>query len=145
MTAAENTSSEERRLGSLGNGGGVTNLEQKHFKFWNQLKDYAQKENANIRFRNAQPRYWSDVSIGNRDAHMSFTIRRTAGVFSVELYIRDNKELYAQLLRQKDAIERDLGEKPEWMELRGKKASRIRLSVPGDLWDESKWKSISAS
>ena len=52
MTAAENTSSEERRLGSLGNGGGVTNLEQKHFKFWNQLKDYAQKENANIRFRN---------------------------------------------------------------------------------------------
>ena len=119
-------------------GGGVTDLEKTFFQFWKQLKDHAQKRNVNICFQDAQPRYYLDASIRSRDAIMSFNIRRKEKVFSVELYIRDNKKLYAHLLKQKDAIERDLGEKPEWMELRGKKASRIRMSVPGVLEDESK-------
>jgi Domain of unknown function (DUF4268) len=48
-----------------------------------------------------------------------------------ELYIPDNKELSAKLPEQKNDIEKDLGEKAEWMELPGKKASRIRIVMQG--------------
>src|SRR3990167_3147092 len=56
-----------------------------------------------------------------------------------ELYIPDNKELYAKLLQHKDEIEDGLGEKPEWMERPTKKASGVRILKDGDFNDESKW------
>ncbi len=140
------TQTERRSVRPVGpevpyDGGGVTELEKTFFRFWKQLQEHAQKRNANISFHSAQPHYWLNAKIGVRGAIISFNIRRTEGAFSVELYIPDNKKLYAHFFNQKDAIERDLAEKPEWMELRGKKASRIRVSIPGDLGDETNWES----
>jgi len=60
-------------------------------------------------------------------------------LLAVELYIGDNKQLYAQLASQKDAVQGSLGQSVEWMELPGKKASRIKVSLSGDFNDKSKW------
>lgn len=119
--------------------GEVTETKLKQLEFWNMLRDYAKERNAQIRFQKAYPQHWTNISIGSSDAHMAFTIRSKEGIFGVEIYISDNKDLYAQLFQNKEAIERDLGEQLEWMELPEKKASRIRISLPGDFNDQTKW------
>ena len=60
-------------------------------------------------------------------------------MLGADLYIPDNKELYQKLHNYKDKIEVDLGEKADWMELQGKKASRVRVSTDGDFDNPSKW------
>jgi len=43
------------------------------------------------------------------------------------------------LFDRKIEIEADLGSPAEWMELPGKKASRIKVSAPGDFKAKEKW------
>jgi len=50
-----------------------------------------------------------------------------------EIYIPDSKELYNELVKQKDEIEADLNEELEWMELPSKRASNIRISRPDNI------------
>lgn len=119
--------------------GEVTETKLKQLEFWNMLRDYAKEQNARIRFQKAYPQHWTNISIGSSDAHMAFTIRSKENLFGVELYISDNKDLYAHLFQNKEAIEQELSESLEWMELPEKKASRIRISYPGDFNDQTKW------
>ncbi len=119
--------------------GEVTETKLKQLEFWNMLRDYAKEQNARIRFQKAYPQHWTNISMGSSDAHMAFTIRSKENLFGVEVYISDNKELFAYLHQNKDAIEQELGEQLEWMELPEKKASRIRISYPGDFNDQTKW------
>lgn len=107
--------------------------------FWNRFKEYAQQRHTKLRFQKTYPQHWTDISIGRSDAHLSLTINSRDGLLGTELYIPDNKDLYQQLLTLKADIERDLGEAPLWMELPGKKASRIKVSTAGDLEDKTRW------
>lgn len=120
-------------------GGELTDTKVKQLEFWNKLREYAKKGNTKIRFQKAYPQHWTNISIGSSDAHLALTIRSKESVFGVELYIPNNKELYAELFKQKEVIEREISEQLEWMELPGKKASRVRVSYSGDFNDEGKW------
>ena len=42
-------------------------------------------------------------------------------------------------MKNKDKIENELGEKLKWMELPGKKASRIKISKEGDVNNTDNW------
>src|SRR5215831_156233 len=119
----------------------LTQTKVKQLEFWNGLKEYAKKINSELRFQKSSPQHWLNQSIGSRDAHIALTINSREHLFGVELYISDNKELYNRLYAQKDKIERELGEKLEWMELPGKKASRIKLSYGGNFENQSEWES----
>lgn len=119
--------------------GDLTETKAKQLQFWNAFKDFAKRNNARFRLQKSYPQHWTDISIGSSDAHISLTLRTRESLLGTEIYIPDNKELYAQLAAHKDQIESELGEKAEWMELPAKKASRIRVSAPGDFSDETKW------
>jgi hypothetical protein len=56
-----------------------------------------------------------------------------------EIYIRNDKELYDQLFKNKDAIEKELGFELEWMELPDANASRIIITHKGDPRNRDKW------
>lgn len=119
--------------------GELTETKVNQLEFWNALKEYAKQNNSKLRFHKSAPQHWNNMSIGSNDAHISLTINSRENLFAVEFYIPDNKELYARLFTQKDAIERDLDEKLEWMELPGKKASRVKVSLPGELSKRDQW------
>lgn len=114
-----------------------TNLKQ--LSFWNELKEYAKKDAPQLRFQKSHPQHWSNLSIGSSEAHLALTLRGRETQIGVELYIPDNKELFAHLLQSKDDINRELAlaEGIDWMELPGKKASRVRVSRTADFTDES--------
>lgn len=119
--------------------GELTETKIKQLQFWNELRDYVKQNERNLRLQKSSPQHWLNMSIGNSNAHISFTINSRDNLFAVELYIPNNKELYSELFKQKDAIERELSEEVEWMELPGKKASRIKVSYPGNFEDEKSW------
>lgn len=117
----------------------LTDTKVKQFEFWTQLKEYAKKRETKLHFQKSRPQHWTNISIGSSIAHLALTANSREGSFGVELYINDNKELYQKLLTHKVEIEADLEEKPEWMELLGKKASRVRMLMPANFDDTSKW------
>ena len=120
-------------------GGELTETKVKQLEFWNALRDFAKLNNSQLRFQKSNPQHWLSMSIGSSDAYLSLTINSRENLFGVELYIPNNKELYAQLFKQRDVIDRELSEKVEWMDLPGKKASRIKVSYSGHFEDEGKW------
>ena len=61
-------------------------------------------------------------------AHLSVTINTQDKTLGCELYVPREKKLFAALADRKEAIEKEFGEALEWMELPGKKASRIKVS-----------------
>lgn len=109
------------------------------FEFWTQFKAFAIQNKTTLRLQKPSPQHWTSISIGNSEACISLTINSIKGLFAAELYIYDNKELYTQLLAHKTEIEADLASPAEWMELPGKKASRIKVSTPGDFNAREKW------
>ena len=56
---------------------------------------------------------------------------------SAELYIYDNKDLFAALVSRRDEIEADLGMQLEWREMPESKACRIIVLREGDFRDDS--------
>ena len=110
-------------------------------EFWNRFKEYAQQHHTKLKFQKTYPQHWTDVSIGSSEAHVALTINSQKSELGAELYIPNNKELYEGLFARKKDIESDLGETPLWMELPGKKASRIKVTMAGDFDDKDRWES----
>jgi hypothetical protein len=80
---------------------------------------------STLKTRKPYAQHWYDMSIGNSKAHLSLTIVSQKNVMTTGIYIPNNKEMYYKLEENKEKIESELNISFEWMELEGKKASRI--------------------
>lgn len=116
----------------------LTETRLKQLEFWNAFKEDAQKY-SKLSFQKAQPQNWLVLGIGGNGAFVSLTLSSREGALGVELYIPNNKVLFQQLLARKGDIERELGESLLWQALPEKKASRIKVTMPGDFGDKSHW------
>jgi hypothetical protein len=118
-----------------------TETKLSQLEFWNKFKDYAEQNKTKLRLRSARPQHWYSLAIGSSIAHMSFTINTQENLIACEIYIPREKELFNQLIENKEAIEKQLGEELKWMGLEGKKASRIKLSKEAVLDNTDEWES----
>jgi len=109
-------------------------------EFWTQFKEFASEHGSSLRLRKAYPQHWYDISIGNSKSHLSLVIDADNEQIRCEFYIPDSKSLFKALRENKDAIEAKLPHELEWMELEGKKASRIRTVHMIDVADNGNWK-----
>jgi hypothetical protein len=119
----------------------LTETNLKRLDFWQQLKDYAQKNFPELKLRTPSPQHWFNVSIGRSDCHVSMSVISRENNVRCELWIRDSKELFNTLYSSKDKIEQELELKEpiEWLELPEKKASRIVTSHEFSFNDTSTW------
>ena len=108
-------------------------------EFWTQFKEYASAHAASIRLRKAYPQHWYDISIGNSKSHLSLVVDVDNEQIRCEFYIPDSQPLFNALRENKDSIESKLPHELEWMELEGKKASRIRTIHTIDVADNGNW------
>lgn len=119
--------------------GNLSDTKALQLEFWNKFKEYAQNKKTKLRLRNTSPQHWYDISYGSSQSHIALTINTQSDTIACEIYIGDSKSLFAELSKHKQEIEQELGEKLEWMELPGKKASRIKLSKEGAVSETAKW------
>lgn len=110
--------------------------------FWKKFKEFAENKNSRIRLRKPYPQHWYDISFGFSDAHISLTINTQSNNIGCEIYIPNKKQIFTELKEKyKERIEDKLNEKLNWMDLSGKKASRIKISKEADIEDTDKWES----
>jgi len=107
-----------------------------HREFYEKVREYGLAHATHIkRWQTPKPQHWFDVAIGTSRAHVSLTTNSLEKRVAVEVHIPNNKQLFAALLEQRDAIEAQLGITLDWRELPERKASRIVVERWGDSAD----------
>ncbi|MDO4925911.1 MAG: DUF4268 domain-containing protein [Turicibacter sp.] len=120
----------------------VTTTQQQKYDYWMAFQDYAfQNEQFSKNFKRRQPSkdHWMDFSIGSSAYHIVVSQIQKRNELDVELYIRDDKELFHSLLQNKDLIESDAGLTFDWRELPERKASRIVIEKNVNFGDKNQW------
>ncbi len=110
-------------------GGTLTRLEEAQIRFWTALKSAFESRNSSIRSKEPRPQHWTTYGIGRTGFNISATINSRQNRMGVEINLSGNeaKPHFHLLHRQKDAIEKSIGQNLQWMELPQKNTSRIVL------------------
>lgn len=116
--------------------GKLTDTKIQQLEFWKKFKDYVHANDTKIRLQTPRPQHWYDVSIGSADAHIALTINSRENLLGCEIYINRNKDLFRFLLGQKEEIEKELGEKAEWVDAPVASKIKIKKEVT-DVFDQN--------
>lgn len=105
-------------------------------EFWRLLNETLSDRGNPFNQRKATTDHWYDVAIGTSEAHLSINLINAQGFIGIDLYIRDNKELFDHFHGSASQIEQELGFILEWDRLNGKKACRVRYVIEGLNFDD---------
>ena len=117
----------------------LTDTKLMQLEFWNNFKEYCISKSSNLKLRKPRPQHWYDITYGNAESHIALTVDKDKNKMRCEIYIVDSKDLFKELHKNREAIESELGEKLEWMELPERKASRIILTKEANVKDKKHW------
>ena len=115
-------------------------------RFWTRLLEYAKgktKLHSNI---SPGAHNWIGTGAGISGLGWNYAVRQHE--IQVELYIDrgdedENKAIFDQFLEHKEQVEQTFGEPLEWQRLEGKRACRIRKTIPKGGWrDEELWSGV---
>lgn len=115
-------------------GGAASELQAQQQLFYERVRDHGLAHAKYIKsWPKPAPQHWYDISVGSSQAHIGLTVNSKLKQVAAELYINDNKDLFAKLYGQKDDVEAELDFALDWRELPGRKASRIIVRHEGDF------------
>ncbi len=119
---------------------GETKLLQ--MKFWSALNDKInQIENSPVKPQKPTAKHWHTFSTGKSGVNLNLTFNTKTEKLGIEIYIINDKEIFDELERDKEEIEKKLNVKLSWQPLPNRSASRIKLYRENSiLHEESKWK-----
>lgn len=116
---------------------------QARINFWTVFNETIKENGTPFNIRKPTPDHWYDIAIGRSNAHLSVTAVNKDGYVGVELYINDDKDLFDELYKNHQAIDAEFDFKLDWQRLDGKKASRIKSTIPGlDFDNPSNYKDL---
>lgn len=121
---------------------GFSETKQTQYEFWKGFVEYANSPASSLKMtpgRKPRPQHWYNIAMGKADVHMALTANTKTKMIGAEIYIPDNKDLYNTYFSNKDIIESELGFNMDWLAIPDGKASRILISITGDLSKQSKW------
>ena len=117
---------------NIGVGSGeLSKSQSERFNFWNRFNEIVVLRNKPFNIRKATTDNWYDVALGTSEAHISITLVNKIRSIGIEVYIRDNKELFDKLYSESESIQNELGFNMDWQSLDDKKVSRIIYYMSG--------------
>lgn len=116
--------------------GDLNKSQSERYEFWSQFNDLIIERGRPFNVRKATTNHWYNVAVGSSECHISISLINKDNNIIVEIYIRDNKELFDELLAKKENIEKDFGSALVWSRLDGKNASRIKYYIKGLNFDD---------
>ena len=111
--------------------GDLSKTQAERLNFWTEFNRVVTERGKPFNLRKATTAHWYDVAIGTSEALISITLVNKDGSIGVDLYVRDNKDLFDSLYENKDEIESKLGFRMRWERLDDKKASRVKSHISG--------------
>lgn len=121
----------------------TTETKALQYRYWQQLVNYMQDAGSKLRPQSPRPRHWQNFSIGKSGTKIATTINTRENRIGAELYLQHpdySKAFFHLLLKDKEAIEREIGFALDWQELPEKTASRIALYKDADPTQEISWR-----
>jgi predicted nucleic acid-binding protein len=117
----------------------LTETKKMQLEFWTKLKEYADENEVDIKFRKpyAQPFY--NISYGTSESYISLSVNTINKTIQTSIVIPNSQELYNVFLNNKMTIEGEIGESLEWLESPDKKASRINLTKSYSISNNDNW------
>lgn len=119
---------------------GLSDTDLLKLEFWTGFNDSMNNNETfkhHFRARKASPQHWYDLSIGSSAYHVCLTINTQKQCIGAEIYIDDDKELFAQFKSHKEEIATMLDSEVDWRE--AKKACRIFISTDINLKKRENW------
>jgi hypothetical protein len=120
----------------------MTPTKQRQLKFWTDWSAWLQGKPSTLRTQKPLPQHWTNIALGRAGIHLVASVNSREGLIGVEVYIDHNnsKSMLKQLLARKDAIELELSQVLDWMELPDGHACRIiQARSESPLEDEAQW------
>lgn len=117
-------------------------IQQSRYDYWVEFQEYAFKNSEfskSFNKRKSSVDHWMNFSIGSSACHLAVSQIRQRNELDVELYIDDDKALFANLLLNKNKIENDTELTFDWRELPERKASRIVIEKTVSFENKSQW------
>lgn len=108
----------------------LSEIKKLQLEYWSCFNERL-KNQTSIRAQKPQPRHWTNFSIGRSGMNLTASVNSREGCVAVEIYLggSEAKGHFQELLRQKDAVEKEIGAKLEWLDLPEKMACRILLRL----------------
>ncbi|MDR6415568.1 DUF4268 domain-containing protein [Pseudarthrobacter sulfonivorans] len=127
-----------KKVRSHARAGNSVSVKNAQLEFFERVRDYGLVNATNIdTWRKPSPQNWYDVSLGDSRGQISLTVNSQRKLVTTLFWINHDKDLFAKLLAQRDAIEADLGFDLEWDDKADRKASKLVISRPGDFLDDT--------
>jgi len=118
-------------------GGELSDTKLQQLDFWTKFRGSVRAKDTNIRLQSPRPQHWYNVSMGSADAHIGLTVNTKENLIGCELWIGRNKELFTFLSDRKEEIEKEIGEKADWVDSRVSSSIKIRKDV-SNVFDQNK-------
>ena len=123
--------------------GEVSETKLKQYKFWTELGKELQTADTPLKLQKARPQHWTNLAVGKTGVRLAATFNTQEERVSAQLYIVRDKSMFKALENDKEAIEKELGEKLSWQLLPEKAASRIALyRSNSDIENNDDWKEM---
>ncbi len=121
--------------------GALTETQQMQLEFWTMFRDRLMKKKVIPSAQTPRPQYWFDVALGRSNIFLSNILDTYAGRIGIRIYIgnRIAEAALAQLEKDKDAIEKEIGEKLSWNPTPEKRDKIIGLFRNVDLSNRDAW------
>jgi hypothetical protein len=119
----------------------LTEAKQTQLSFWTAFKEYMDQKGSPVRCQKPLPQHWMNHSIGRGGINLSSIANTSEAEIRVELVTRDkySKSYYAQLLKQKEDLEREIGQSAIWHNPTDARMCRIYLRRPADIFNQAAW------
>jgi len=116
----------------------TSDTKQDQLLFWEELREFGRSRTSRVQYRKARPQHWYTLAIGRSQFTISLTNNTQQNRVGCEIFIRgaQAKQAFELLLRDRDAVERQIGSALDWQRLDDRIGSRIVLYRSGlDLDD----------
>jgi hypothetical protein len=121
----------------------LTDTQARQLAYWNAFRERLASKPGGIRTQKPYPQHWMNFSVGRTGYWISATLNAQEGRAGIELNMNntpEDKGNYQALLSQRPAIEQEIVETLEWMELPGRKSSRVAAFRKGiEPLNEANW------
>lgn len=118
----------------------LTDTKISQLEFWKEFISYCKTTGTSLRMgRKANAQHWYNISFGTSEAHISLTVSSREKLIACSVYIPKSEELYEKFYLNRNAIDQNVHHELTWMDLKGKKASRIKAERTADISIEEDW------
>ncbi len=125
-----------------GSANGLTETKQLQQEYWAALRGHMEENASDVKPTKPLPQHWMNFAIGRSKFHLYSFANTKEGRIGLGLTITgpEAKPHFHLLSQEREEIEKEFGERLEWLELPGRKESRIELhDRQADPTDRDGW------